>query len=122
MKNILEYEKLDYVPIKLYHYTLSENIQSIESDGVLRADSLGYVYLTETIEDSQAFVTTYAMIKGIDLKKFSIIEIDTSGEEIYLIDNLYISTDHNPKFFSNAKAIAHNGDLKVINFTEYNFY
>ena len=120
MKNILNYEKLNYIPDKLYHFTLSKNIESIYNDSILKADIHGYVYLTETLEDAEKFANRYASIRKIDIKEFSIIEIDT--DEIYIdINNLYLSTDHDPKYFLGAKAIAYNGDLEVFDFIEYNF-
>ena len=120
MKNILNYEKLNYIPDKLYHFTLSKNIESIYNDSMLKADMYGYVYLTESIKDAEIFANKYASIRGIDIKEYSIIEIDT--DEIYIdINNLYLSTDHNPEYFLGAKAIAYNGDLEVFDFIEYNF-
>ena len=120
MKNILNYEKLNYIPDKLYHFTLSKNIESIYNDSMLKADMYGYVYLTETIEDAEIFANGYASIRNTDIKEFSIIEIDTSEIDISLND-LYISTDHNPAHFAGAKAIAYDGDLEIFDFIEYDF-
>ena len=120
MKNILNYEKLNYIPDKLYHFTLSENVKKIYNDSMLKADSYGYVYLTETIEDAEIFANRYASIRNTNIKVFSIIEINTDEIDINLND-LYISTDHNPEYFAGAKAIAYNGDLEVFDFIEYNF-
>ena len=120
MKNILNYEKLNYIPDKLYHFTLSKNIESIYNDSMLKADMYGYVYLTETIEDAEIFANRYASIRNTNIKEFSIIEIDTSEIDINLND-LYISTDHNTDYFAGARAIAYNGDLEIFDFIEYNF-
>lgn len=120
MDNILNYEKLGYIPKKLYHFTLSENLESIHDDGVLKADSYGYVYLTETMNEAEIFANRYANIRKVDIQDYSIIEIDTDDIDINLND-LYISTDHNPEYFLEAKAIAYNGDLEIFDFIEYNF-
>ena len=117
MENILNYEKLNYIPDKLYHFTLSKNVESIYNDSMLKADMYGYVYLTETIEDAEIFANRYASIRNTDIKEFSIIEIDTSEIDINLND-LYISTDHNTDYFAGAKAIAYNGDLEIFDFIE----
>ena len=120
MKNILNYEKLNYIPDNLYHFTLSENVKNIYNDSMLKADSYGYVYLTETLEDAEKFANRYANIRKINIEEFSIIEIDTDEIEID-INNLYLSTDHNPEYFLGAKAIAYNDDLEIFDFIEYNF-
>ena len=120
MNNILNYEKLNYIPDKLYHFTLSKNIESIYNDSMLKADTYGYVYLTETIEDAEIFVNRYASIRNTNIKEFSIIEIDTSEIDID-INKLYISTDHTPEYFLGAKAIAYNDNLEVLDFMEYRF-
>ena len=103
MNNILNYEKLNYIPDKMYHFTLSKNIESIYNDSMLKADMYGYVYLTETVEDAEIFANRYAKIRNTDL------------------NDLYISTDHNAEYFAGAKAIAYNGDLEIFDFIEYNF-
>ena len=120
MKNILNYENLKYIPNKLYHFTLTKNLESIYNDSMLKADMYGYVYLTESIKDAEIFANKYASIRGIDIKEYSIIEINTDDIDIN-INDLYISTDHNEKHFLGAKAIAYNGDLEIFDFIEYNF-
>ena len=120
MKNMLNYERLNYIPNKLFHFTLSKNVENIYDDSMLKADSYGYVYLTESIEDAEKFANGYARIRNVDIKDFSIIEIDTN--EIYIdINKLYISTDHTPEYFLGAKAIAYNDNLEVLDFMEYRF-
>ena len=119
--NMLGYEKLGHIPKKLFHFTLSDNVEKIYDDSLLKCDSFGYVYLTETLEDAEKFANRYAKIQSIDIENFSILELDTRELDLDL-DKLYRSTDHNPKYFLGAKAIAYNDDLEIADFIEYNFY
>ena len=119
--NMLGYEKLGHIPKKLFHFTLSENVEKIYYDRLLNSDTFGYVYLTETLDEAEKFANRYAKIQSIDIENFSILELDTRELDLDL-DKLYRSTDHNPKYFLGAKAIAYNDDLEIADFIEYNFY
>lgn len=118
--NSLGYEKLGYVPEKLYHFTLKSNAKGIYEDKTLFNDIFGYVYLTETLHDAEIFANFYAVVKGIKLNDLVIIELDTKETDIKL-EHLYKSTDHNPDFIPVEKAIAYNGEIRICKTTEYNF-
>lgn len=114
MKNINNYEKLNYKPKKLYHFTLFNNISSILKSKKLNQDCFGYVYLTETLEDVEEFAIKRVNVANIDIKNIVILEIDT--HEGIDVNNLYISNDHVSEEHSGAKAIAYNGDLEIRNY------
>lgn len=113
-KNIFGNERVKKVPKKLYHFTLDANIDSIFSSRKLKADAWGYVYLTETLEDCAKFIRTYARINNRDISDYSIIVIDVNNiKNNFDKKQLYVSHDHNPKYFDNAEAVMYNDNLKI---------
>lgn len=113
-KNIFGNERVKKVPEKLYHFTLDENIESIFNSRKLKADTFGYVYLTETLEDCVKFIKVYAELHGRKISDYSIIEIDVKSiKNSFNKKWLRVSHDHNPEYFDNAEAVMYNDNLKI---------
>ena len=111
--------KLGYIPEKLYHFTLKENLLSIEDYGALRAGGDGYVYMTETIDDACIFANVYSYIYKRPITDYIIIELNTDSMEP---DKLYISHDHNPVFFPiKENTVMYRGDVKLCDADWYGF-
>ena len=112
-------EKLGYVPEKLYHFTLKENLLSIEDYGALRAGCDGYVYMTETMHDACVFANIYSYVYKRPITDYAIIELNTGNIEL---DKLFISYDHNPEYFPiEENAVMYRGDVKLCNADWYDF-
>ena len=114
-------ERLGYIPEKLYHYTLKDNLESIGNSYELRASSDGYVYMTEDIHDACIFANVYSYLNKRPITDYVVIEIYTNNMDIDK-NNLFISYDHNPKYFPIKKhAIMHYGNLNLYDANYYEF-
>ena len=102
--------------MKLYHYTLRENVVDIITDKKLKSDICNNTYICPTIEDCIKFATMYSRICKRDINDYVVFEIS----ELDIEDKLTVSTDHNPLYFGGAKALVYEGDIKFNEFEVYN--
>lgn len=103
--------------MKLYHYTLRENVVDIITDKKLKSYICNNTYICPTIEDCIKFATMYSRICKRDINDYVVFEISELDIEE---DKLTVSTDHNPLYFGGANALVYEGDIKFDEFEVYN--
>ena len=86
--------------MKFYHATTKEAAESIQKDGVLKADPFGEVFLCRSPLDACKFL----IIRGV--LQVSVFEVNLKRSEVTE------SHDHSEGFFQ-CKAYTHDGDIAV---------
>lgn len=83
-----------------YHATTPENAESIISDGVLKANAFGEVFVCKKPLDCCKFL----LIRGV--RNIAVIELELEENEVEE------SHDHSESFFR-CKAYIHRGDIEL---------